>query len=316
MARIIIIILVLSITMIACADRINSIYSQELGEDIVSASYTVSEDQVVVLFKQSLRILQLPDLTILKDYKIRKLEYDNLCCLGTSCWVVGGDVTSGFIQEVDITSGKIEQLNQGWYPEVYTVAAHDHILATGHSDGGIIVWDLVSGKILKKFGDYDIEVFSVAFSSDGNTLYTGNGLGNVSAWDVSSGEKIKSSGRIANSIFTLHYNGMSNTVACGGGDGNLCILDSKGLSVIRKVDLGHGAILSCDWRATDNKIVCGLTDGYVAIVNHNGTDKQVLKIDKKDILYVKFVKQGQKLITVSKDGLIKLWEAEIMGKAF
>ena len=66
------------------------------------------------------------------------------------------------------------------------------ILASGDSCGGAIkLWDVRSGKELKRLAGNFIEVVtSVAFSPDGKTLASGTDTGAIKLWDLDSGKEL------------------------------------------------------------------------------------------------------------------------------
>ncbi len=307
------VIFVLLILVFGCKEQLTPLKIWTLDQMIFSASY--NDNSLALLLENSVKILSLSEKNDAdKDFNVGKnIEHGEILFNKDNLWIGDGSLANGILFSLNMPDGSLYQFNKEKYAEVYAISLleNKNLLATGHGNGEIILWDLITNKKKRCFGDYDIEVFAVEISPDGSELYSGNGLGSVSLWKISIGEKVKYN-KVLNSIFTLDYDIKSNTVACGGGDGILCILDHKTLSVIKRMDFNRGAILSCDCRSNDSKIICGLTGGYIAIVNHDGTNQKVLKLHKDDILYVKFVDRGRKVVTVSKDGVIKLWDAGLM----
>ena len=60
--------------------------------------------------------------------------------------------------------------------EVYSIAwapCHD-LIATGHDNGTLVLWDASSGKELRAFNGHEKYVMSVAFSPDGSRLASGS----------------------------------------------------------------------------------------------------------------------------------------------
>ncbi|MGH2769530.1 MAG: WD40 repeat domain-containing protein, partial [Actinomycetota bacterium] len=58
------------------------------------------------------------------------------------------------------------------------------VLASGSSDGGIILWDVAQRSRLTTLTDHTDGVASVAFSPDGRGLASGSSDNNVILWDV------------------------------------------------------------------------------------------------------------------------------------
>lgn len=82
-------------------------------------------------------------------------------------------------------------------------SAHDHWildlaltpdnqrLATCAADGSIRIWSANSGELLDELPRQDMEVFSVVYSADGESLFTGDLLGRVKQWSLTDRTVIK-----------------------------------------------------------------------------------------------------------------------------
>jgi WD40 repeat protein len=60
----------------------------------------------------------------------------------------------------------------------------DSLLATGHDDGVIRVWDIVSGQLRSELAGHARNVREVAFVQDGRTLLSSSADGSVRMWSV------------------------------------------------------------------------------------------------------------------------------------
>ncbi len=298
--------------MVACITKVKPLDTMKIKHNIISASYDPYNNRIAILTKEMVCIIPLPYLTEEYDKYRINLEYNKIFCLKNLCWLGGGGIGKGFIKSIDIFNGNIKQLNKDKCSEIYAVISAENILATGHADGEIVIWDALSGNKKLKFGEYNSEIFVIEIIPESNMLYSGDGIGTIDLWNLSTGEKIKSNKRVVNSIFSLRYDRQTNTVLGGGSDGILCIFDGTDLSIDKKINLNSGAILSCDI-SNDSKIVCGTTGGNVVIINHNGTNQRTSKLHKSDVLYVKFINNGN-IVSVSKDGEIKIWDSECLEK--
>jgi len=58
-------------------------------------------------------------------------------------------------------------------------------LASGGSDGTVILWDTASWHQLRKLAGHELWVNSVAWSPDGARFASGSGNGTVRVWDTS-----------------------------------------------------------------------------------------------------------------------------------
>jgi hypothetical protein len=69
---------------------------------------------------------------------------------------------------------------------VLTVAWHPagDVMATGHADGSVRLWDVDNGQEIRRFEGHTQGVLSVAFSPDGRYLAAGCADGTVTLWDA------------------------------------------------------------------------------------------------------------------------------------
>jgi WD40 repeat protein len=57
-------------------------------------------------------------------------------------------------------------------------------VATGHSEGGVSIWDGVTGKLLAQGRDGTRPLSALAFSPSGSTVVTGNLGGRIALWEL------------------------------------------------------------------------------------------------------------------------------------
>ncbi|MGE3809345.1 MAG: sigma-70 family RNA polymerase sigma factor [Gemmataceae bacterium] len=90
------------------------------------------------------------------------------------------------LQEPQLPRGVPEILKQPAKPEVtgLTIAADSRTLASAHGNGSVQLWDLESGKPLRKLMGKQTATSSVTFSRDGRKLASGGPDGSVEIWDL------------------------------------------------------------------------------------------------------------------------------------
>jgi WD40 repeat protein len=64
-------------------------------------------------------------------------------------------------------------------------------LASGSYDGTIRLWDLASGRELRRLEGHTDGVISVAFAPDGRSLASGSWDKTIRLWDVASGKELR-----------------------------------------------------------------------------------------------------------------------------
>ncbi len=101
----------------------------------------------------------------------------------------GGGLWDHRISLWDIATGKCSQVFRedggpaAAWAESIAFSSDGHILATGHSDGAILLWDVTNGKQLKTLEVHTAKVNNLCFSPDSYTLVSACEDGIVMLWE-------------------------------------------------------------------------------------------------------------------------------------
>ena len=299
--------------LVGCINKMIPLDTVNFGREIDSVSPVDETGAFAIVSGGKIEFLTTrAGLRLSKEVYLGNLSINNIFCSIESCWVGGGTHQKGMLAKIEISKGSIERIgNDSQYSEIYfiTSSLKQGYILTGHSDGEIIVWDAKQGKEILNFGEYSSEVFALAVSQDGRRLYSGKSVDGIDLWDIETGKLITSNKEIEGSIFTLTMDESAKSIICGGSRGILYIIDNSELSITKKIAVTDEAILSSDVRKRDAEIVCGLSSGYVGVVHINGSGLKVYKLHDDAVMYVKFIDEGDRILSVSKDGTVKIWDA-------
>ena len=179
----------------------------------------------------------------------------------------------GEVKIWDVASRKLRLTIQGHADTIYaTVFSPDgSILATSSYDRLIKLWDVDSGKELRTLKDHIDAVYSLAFTPDGKWLLSGAADRSLKIWDVSSGERLYTVSDPLEGINAITIHPSGKRVAAGGLD-----------RTIRIWELGE----------KEGKLLRSL-------IAHEGP-----------ILQIAFSPDGEKLVTASTDGTIKVFRSD------
>ncbi|MEM4724189.1 MAG: WD40 repeat domain-containing protein [Candidatus Hadarchaeum sp.] len=103
------------------------------------------------------------------------------------------------------------------------------ILATGCNDNTVRLWDIDSGRELRRLDGHTDRVLSVSFSPDGRLLASGSNDGTVWLWDVSRGWGMKQLKGPISEVRSVAFNVGGDWLAVGGELGLL--EDSRGMKI-------------------------------------------------------------------------------------
>lgn len=87
---------------------------------------------------------------------------------------------------------QLERTLQGHEGQVQNIrfSPNGKLLAGGGSDGQIILWDVATGKILRKMKGHAKTVYEVTFNKDGSLLASAGEEGTACVWEVATGKNI------------------------------------------------------------------------------------------------------------------------------
>jgi WD40 repeat protein len=111
-------------------------------------------------------------------------------------------------------------------------------------DNSIILWDLVTGEISRRFEGHDATVWSLAFSPDGKLAASGSQDQSVILWDVESGEQVQRWEDLGENVMGLAFTPDGETLLAGIGttfqnfsvEGGLLLLDVGTGAIIRRFE--------------------------------------------------------------------------------
>jgi len=144
----------------------------------------------------------------------------------------GGD--DGFLRLRDGIPGSYRTL-PGEYAYAYSTAITNDgsTLATGHLDGAIQLWDLKSGKPIKKLQGHHFRVWSIAFSPDATRMVSagGNGddtvPGDIRVWDTTTWKMVHEMPAHDDLVFAVAVSPDNRIIASGSRDQSLRIWDLR-----------------------------------------------------------------------------------------
>jgi WD40 repeat protein len=136
-------------------------------------------------------------------------------------------------------------------------------------DGTIRVWDIKTGKELRKVEGQKGDINDLAMSPDGKFVYSAPGGGDsiVRGWDVATAKEVVAfNGHDKGSnVSCVNVAPDGKTVANGGSDKKLLLWDSKSGKLIREFK-GHTDLVRCLAFTPDGKTLCsGSWDGSVKV---------------------------------------------------
>ncbi|MGW4472046.1 TIR domain-containing protein [Nonomuraea sp. NPDC004354] len=201
------------------------------------------------------------------------------------------------------TGGLPVRTLQGHSGRVYAVAFSDDLLATGASDGTVVLWDPLTGRPLHTLRGHADGVWPVRFSPAGDLIVAGGGDGVVRIWSTSTGALLhRLSGHTA-PIFTAAFT--PSGLVTGDSAGTVRVWDPRSGRHVRTLFSGQGAVYRA--AAGADLLATGHEDGTVRVWR-NGELLHTLSGHQGRVYCVAFSPDADLLATGDTEGAVLLWE--------
>ena len=187
------------------------------------------------------------------------------------------------------------------------------LLVTGSWDQSAKIWDIATGKAVRKLdGLHQGYVNSVEFSPDGQLILTASDDGTARLWDVATGEPIKTIFRGHDSrIRQARFSSDGARVLTTASDKTARIWDRQTGESLQTL-VGHEWAVLCGEFSRDGERVITGSEDNTALIWNASTGEPLLKLagHTDSITSVAFSPDGRRAMTASQDNTAKLWDAE------
>jgi len=185
----------------------------------------------------------------------------------------------------------------------------DQYLATGSGDKTAILWEVNSGRLIRKFKGHSSYVLSVAFSPDGQYLATGSWDNTAILWEVNSGRQVQTFEGHSDNVYSVAFSPDGQYLATGSRDKTAILWDVNSGRQIRRFK-GHSSyVLSVAFSPDGQYLATGSGDKTAILWDVNsGRQIRKFKGHSSYVLSVAFSPDGKYLATGSDDQTAILWE--------
>ncbi|MFD1937690.1 TIR domain-containing protein [Nonomuraea mangrovi] len=192
---------------------------------------------------------------------------------------------------------------QGHSGRVYAVAFSGDLLASGASDGTVVLWDPLTGERLHTLRGHADGVWPVRFSPAGDLIAAGGGDGDVRIWSTATGELLhRMTGHTA-PIFTAAFTSWG--LVTGDAAGTVRVWDPLSGRLIRTLFSGQGSVYRAAF--SGDLLATGHEDGTVRVWK-DGELLHTLSGHTGRVYCVTFSPAGDLLATGDVEGAVLLWE--------
>jgi RNA polymerase sigma factor (sigma-70 family) len=172
-------------------------------------------------------------------------------------------------------------------------------------DGVIRLWDVATGKELRRFVGHRGRISLIALSPNGGLLaswgMTGSNGDGVRVWEIATGKEMRRlQGPKEGHLMSLAWSPDNETLAAGGDDGTMRAWDAIAGNELRNIPCHSGAIGSIAF-SLDGTILAsagGYKDGTIRVLDLTGKrEPLVIRGREKEFHFVTFAPEGKTLIS-------------------
>jgi WD40 repeat protein len=184
------------------------------------------------------------------------------------------------------------------------------LLATGHDDGTIKLWDASTGRLQAVLAGHTARVRALTFARNGHQLASGGDDGLVKLWHTPLRHVEATLDGHEGPVTSLAYSTDGVTLASGGADGSVRLWYADG-GTFRRSLKGHTGAVTCLAYSPDGRtLASGSLDQTVKLWDIGfGSFWATLTGHTDGVTALAYAPDGESLVTGSRDRTVRLWNA-------
>jgi WD40 repeat protein len=193
---------------------------------------------------------------------------------------------------------------------VTAVSIHPRLplVAGGHIDGTVRVWDESTGMLLRVLGGHTSRVTSVCWSADGARLASGSDDNSVRVWDASSGLALRTLEGHTSRVASVCWSPDGARLASGSYDASVRVWDASSFRLLCTLEGHTERVTSLCWSPDGARLASG--DNSVSVWDaSSGRLLRRFKSHTNGTTSVCWKPDGARLASGSDDNFVRVWDA-------
>lgn len=182
-------------------------------------------------------------------------------------------------------------------------------LAAGLAGGEVVVVPVNSPDRPLTLTGHTDAVVAAAFALDENTLATGSWDGSVRTWSLPDGRGAAEFSGVGAKVTSLAFAG-AGVLAVGNEVGQVMLWDSTTRRTVATTAVGRGTVVALTGGAAGAPLAAGMSTGRIALVDAASlTPLLTLRGHEMSLAELSFTPEARRLISISTDGVTRVWDA-------
>lgn len=195
-------------------------------------------------------------------------------------------------------------------PVITAVRIHPNgrLLATAGDDHFVRLWDLKTGRQLRRLEGHKDWIKALAFSPDGNLLASAGNDYQVILWDVAEGRQSNSIVLPGKAVASIAFNRSGSKIAVVGFNRSTNICQVSTGQVIEELD-SPCRDMRCIAFSNDDQLIVGAGRNGRLAVHDVGQriELALFQAHQQRVRAIAFTRGGQQIITAGEDRTIRIW---------
>lgn len=188
------------------------------------------------------------------------------------------------------------------------LSPNQRILATGHSDGKILFWNLKTKQCFHQLQAHQDRVESLAWSHDGERLASAEASGNIKLWHPATGSLIQTLTSYQESTIALAFPRKRTYLLSGSQNGVIRLWDLTQKNSGRPI-IQHKSGLRALTTTNDGKLIVSIGQNSMMYIQQGNTGELLRSFKTSDspVSALTVTPDDSRIITASQNGKVYIW---------
>lgn len=180
----------------------------------------------------------------------------------------------------------------------------------GVRDAVLMLWDVKSGREVRRFQELADRVKACAFSPNGKRVLSASSDKTIKLWDLGSGQEIRRFLGHTNYVGTCRFSADGKRVLSGSDDDSIRLWDVESGQELRRFTGHTKDVSAADFSPDEKRVLSGSSDKTIRLWDvETGKELHILQGHTDFVRAASFSPDGQFVLSASDDKTLRLWDA-------